>query len=223
MKDARKPRAEKPRNEQDQRPSPTRNLVGTIGATGRRDRAGDRDTLHGAPGSVYDRPSVDRDVGNDQLYRDRGRPSRRDPRLLYEKAREREASEDELHQNLSDNYQEFLRTALENPDLKLFSNEETPELNDEQRERMLIIFSMLISLFERAYILMHERRMSKTQARQWASWEDYMREWCQREDFRRSLPRLLPGEDAEFVAYLQGLAAGSAEQLASRGEPRTLG
>jgi hypothetical protein len=127
--------------------------------------------------------------------------------FLFEKKKERDDREDEIHQNLSDNYQEFLRTALENPDLKLFSTEETPALTDEQRERMLIIFSMLISLFERAYILMHERSMSRTQARRWASWEDYMREWCQREDFRLCLPKLLPGEDDEFVAYIESLAA----------------
>ena len=128
--------------------------------------------------------------------------------FLYEKRRERETLEDEIHQNLSDNYQEFLRTALENPDLKLFSAEQTPQLSDEQRERMLIIFSMLISLFERAYVMMHERRMSNIQARRWASWEDYMREWCRREEFRRCLPQLLPGEDEEFVTYLTGLARG---------------
>lgn len=127
--------------------------------------------------------------------------------FLFEKKREREDREDEIHQNLSDNYQEFLRTALENPDLKLFSATETPALSDEQRERMLIMFSMLISLFERAYVLMHERRMSRTQSRRWAAWEDYMREWCQREDFRRSLPQLLPGEDEEFVDHLESLAA----------------
>jgi hypothetical protein len=66
---------------------------------------------------------------------------------------------------------------------------------------------MLVSLLERAYVLMYERRMSKTQARRWAAWEDYMREWCQREDFRLCLPRLLPGEDEEFVAYIENLAA----------------
>lgn len=127
--------------------------------------------------------------------------------FLYEKKREREDREDEIHQNLSDNYQEFLRVALENPDLQLFSTEETPALTNQQRERMLIIFSMLISLFERAYVFMHERRMSRTQMRRWASWEDYMREWCQRDDFRRCLPQLLPGEDLEFVAYIESLAA----------------
>jgi hypothetical protein len=125
--------------------------------------------------------------------------------FLLEKKRERDADEEEVHTMLSDNYQDFLKTALEYPDLKLFSIEETPNLSDEQRERMLIIFSMLVSLFERAYVLMYERRMSKIQSRRWAAWEDYMREWCRRRDFRRELPDLLAGEDKDFRKYIEGL------------------
>jgi len=125
--------------------------------------------------------------------------------FIWEKKRERAADEEEVYQLLSDNYQDFLKVALENPDLKLFSFEETPALTAEQRERMLIIFSMLVSLFERAYVLMYERRMSKDQARRWASWEDYMREWGRRVDFCRSLPELLQGEDRDFREYIEAL------------------
>ena len=100
----------------------------------------------------------------------------------------------------------FSRIALGHPDLRLFSPEQTPELTDEQRERMLIIFNMLISLFERAYLLLYLPKMSSQQMRRWLSWEDYMREWCKRDDFRTLLPVLLEGEDAEFGKYIQALA-----------------
>jgi hypothetical protein len=43
--------------------------------------------------------------------------------------------------------------------------------------------------------------------RRWASWEDYMREWLARDAFRTQLPELVKGEDPEFAAYIQGLAA----------------
>jgi hypothetical protein len=33
-----------------------------------------------------------------------------------------------------------------------------------------------------------------------------MREWCRRSDFRAQLPRLLLGEDPEFIGYLQRIA-----------------
>jgi hypothetical protein len=126
--------------------------------------------------------------------------------FLYEQKKERDNEEEEVYQLLSDNYQDFLKIALDNPDLRLFSPEETQQLSDEQRERMLIIFNMLVSLFERAFLLLFEQHMSSKQMRRWSSWDDYMREWCQRKDFRARLPMLLRGEDPEFVAYIQSLA-----------------
>jgi hypothetical protein len=71
---------------------------------------------------------------------------------------------------------------------------------------MLVIFDMLISLFERAYLLAYEPDMSDKQRRRWHSWEDYMREWCRIEDYRSRLPDLLRGEDSEFSAYILRLA-----------------
>jgi len=127
--------------------------------------------------------------------------------FVFEQRKERNSEEEEVYQLLSDNYQEFLKIALENPDLRLFADEETPALSVEQRERMFIIFSMLISLFERAYLLLYEDSMTEKQLRRWRSWEDYMGEWCNRADFRAALPALLRGEDPEFAGYIQKLAA----------------
>ena len=127
--------------------------------------------------------------------------------FIFEQRKERDSEEEEVYQLLSDNYQEFLKIALENPDLRLFASEETPALSAEQKERMFIIFSMLISLFERAYLLLYEDQMNEKQLRRWRSWEDYMGEWCSRVDFRASLPSLLRGEDPKFAAYIQQLSA----------------
>ena len=126
--------------------------------------------------------------------------------FLYEQRKERNNEEDAVYQLISDNYQDFLKVTLANPDLRLFSTEKTPQLSEEQRERMFIIFSMLISLFERAYLLLYEENMTSQQQRRWRSWEDYMHEWCQREDFRAALTTLLHGEDPDFVVYLHNLA-----------------
>ena len=127
--------------------------------------------------------------------------------FLFEQRKERDNEEDAVYQLLSDNYQDFLKVVLANPDLRLFSAEKTPQLTAEQRERMLIIFGMLVSLFERAYLLLYENNMTSKQMRRWCSWEDYMREWCQREDFRAALPELLRGEHPDFVKCIQALAA----------------
>jgi hypothetical protein len=126
--------------------------------------------------------------------------------FIFEQRKERDNEEEEVYQLLSDNYQEFLKIALENPDLRLFATEETAALSAEQRERMFIIFSMLISLFERAYLLLYEDTMNEKQLRRWRSWEDYMGEWCNRVDFRSALPVLLRGEDPEFASYIQMLS-----------------
>ena len=127
--------------------------------------------------------------------------------FLYEQHKERDNEDEAVYQLLSDNYQDFLKVTLANPDLKLISAKKTPELSEEQSERMFIIFSMLISLFERAYLLLYENDMTPKQLRRWRSWEDYMREWCQREDFRAALDIQLHGEDPDFVDYLRALAA----------------
>jgi hypothetical protein len=127
--------------------------------------------------------------------------------FLFEQRKERENEEEEVYQLLSDNYQDFLKVALDNPDLHLFSPGGGSALNPEQKERQLIIFNMLLSLFERAYLLLHEEDMSAKQARRWNSWEDYILEWCRRPDFRASLPTLLHGEDPGFIRYVERLHA----------------
>ena len=127
--------------------------------------------------------------------------------FLFEQRRERENEDEEVYQLLSDNYQDFLKVALDNPDLKLFSAEATPSLTEQQQERLLIIFEMLISLFERAYLLLYDEDMSPKQARRWHSWEDYILEWTRRSDFQSRLPQLLSGEDPGFVHYVEQLAA----------------
>jgi hypothetical protein len=127
--------------------------------------------------------------------------------FVFDQRKERDNEEEEVYQLLSDNYQDFLKVALENSDLRLFSTEKTNDLDEIQIERMYIVFSMLISLFERAYLLLYEDDMTPKQWRRWRSWEDYMREWCQREDFRSALTTQMGGEDPDFVAYLQKLAA----------------
>jgi hypothetical protein len=126
--------------------------------------------------------------------------------FLREQRKERENEDQEAYQQLSDAYNDFLTLVLANADLRLRTASGSPELDDEQRERQRVIFEMLISLFERAYLLIYDEDMSPKQRRRWHSWDDYMREWCRRDDFHRLLPELLRGEDPEFQAYIGRLA-----------------
>ena len=131
--------------------------------------------------------------------------------FMYEQRRQRQGEEEELYQRLSDEYTGFLKLVLDNPDLQLLRKSAPDQpLTDEQKERKLAIFSILISLFERAYLLVFEEKMDRQTQRLWLSWEDYMREWCRRKDFREALPELLEGEDENFQAHIEKIAKAEA-------------
>jgi hypothetical protein len=128
--------------------------------------------------------------------------------FIMEQRKERDNEEEEIYQRLSDEYREFLKLVLDNADLQLLRREGIRhELTEEQKERRLAIFGILISLFERAYLLVYEDDMDKKARRLWRSWEDYMIEWVRRAEFRDALPNLLEGEDEEFTEYIRQLAA----------------
>jgi hypothetical protein len=126
---------------------------------------------------------------------------------MIEQRKGRRNEEEEIFQRLSDEYREFLKLVLENSDLHLLRRDgPRPEFTAEQQERRYAIFGVLVSLFERAYLLVYEEKMDKHTQRMWQSWEDYMSEWLRRPDFREALPTLLEGEDEDFTRYLRFLA-----------------
>jgi hypothetical protein len=126
--------------------------------------------------------------------------------FIWEQRKERDNEDEEQYQLLSDAYNDFLQTVLAHPDLHLRANEPLTDPTPEQAERMLVIFDMLISLFERAYLVAYKDEMDRTERRRWNSWDDYMREWCRRDDFYNALPLLLRGEDPDFQSYIKRVA-----------------
>lgn len=127
--------------------------------------------------------------------------------FIYEQKKERRNEQEEIYQRLSDEYAKFLRLVLDNADLHLLrKGGEGSDLTEEQKERKFTIFNILVSLFERAYILVYDDEMDRQTCRLWQSWEDYMREWCRRTDFRAALGELLRGEDEDFAAHIRKIA-----------------
>ena len=127
--------------------------------------------------------------------------------FVWEQRRERAQEEEEIHQRLSDEYTDFMKLVLENADLRLLQRGGAPqELSPEQVERRFALFNILVALFERAYLLVHEDDMPEQTRRMWQSWEDFMREWCRRAEFVTVLPELLQGEDPKFAAHIQRIA-----------------
>lgn len=131
----------------------------------------------------------------------------------WEQRKERQNEDEELYQKLSDEYADFSRLLIENADLMLLTDE-IPEdtLTPEQFERKRIIFDFLVSLFERAFILVYEEKMSPQTRRLWLTWDDYIRSWCRRADFRAALPELLEGEDPDFHKFIMKVAEESAHK-----------
>jgi hypothetical protein len=130
---------------------------------------------------------------------------------LLEQRRERKNEAEEIYQRLSDEYREFLKLVLDNADLQLLRPRgPTAALTEEQNERKQAIFGILIAIFERAYLLVYEENMDRQTRRLWQSWEDYMRDWCKRNDFRALLPALLEGEDDEFSQHITRIASENA-------------
>lgn len=126
--------------------------------------------------------------------------------FLIQQRQERENEEEEAYQHLSDAYNDFLKVVLANADLQLRSASALPNPTAEQNERMLVIFDMLIALFERAYLVAYKEDMKPAESRRWNSWDDFMREWCRRDDFHNALPLLLRGEDPGFQSYIKRVA-----------------
>ena len=123
--------------------------------------------------------------------------------FVFEHRRRQRTEESELHRHLSEEYDNFLRLALDNADLLLLRRTAAPAtFTEEQLERRDILFRMLVSLFEKAYIILYSDAMDKDARRRWLSWEDDMREWCRRTEFRELLPALLEGEDDAFSRHI---------------------
>lgn len=127
--------------------------------------------------------------------------------FALENYKERQMEEEELYQKLAEEYAKFANLMIQNADLQLMTGA-VPDniLSPEQKERKKIIFDMLVALFERAYILVYEENMNKQAKRLWATWEDYIKFWCRRADFRQELPELLVGEDPDFSGYIRKVA-----------------
>lgn len=122
-----------------------------------------------------------------------------------EQRKERVNEEAEIQQLLSVSYTDFLKVLIKNSDLRLLTQAGATIHTEEQRERALALYDILISIFERAYIMAYAPGDKSRRARYWASWEDIMLEWCNREGFRAHLPVLLVGEDEAFASYLRSL------------------
>lgn len=118
--------------------------------------------------------------------------------------KELEQREDEIYVQLSQQYSALLEAALAHPELDVPEAASGEALSPEQRRRQAIYYEMLMALFERAYILLHEDSPTGQSGRRWGSWADFFSYWLKRPDFARYVAANLQGEDPAFVEFVRG-------------------
>jgi hypothetical protein len=109
---------------------------------------------------------------------------------------------------LDDKYIEYLKLCLQNADLDVA---DTPRataaaLTPDQTHREQVMFSILIAVLERAFLMYRDKSM-RIRRLQWSGWHAYIRNWCRRPNFVSALPQLRDQFDQDFVAYLDAQVA----------------
>jgi hypothetical protein len=93
---------------------------------------------------------------------------------------------------------------LAHPDLDIFDlPDKIPgSLTAEQEKKELIAFTILFAIFERAYLMYHDQSTAIKQ-KQWTGWDEYIQEFCRRENFRRAWRESGATYDKDFEQYIQ--------------------
>lgn len=121
--------------------------------------------------------------------------------ILQEK-KERQNEQEEIYDKLMAHYAEIQEKLFHYPELDVH---DTPSPDAETMRRQYILYEMLVSLFERSFILLESEKDPAYQ-RMWNSWVDYIHQWLAKPNFRAALPALMKGEDPDFVAYMSELS-----------------
>lgn len=122
--------------------------------------------------------------------------------FMVQEKKERQNEQEEIYDKLMAHYAEIQEKLFEYPELDMHS---AVSPDRETQRRQLILYEMLISLFERSYILLASEKEPEYQ-RMWNSWIDYIQSWLDRPNFVAALPQLMKGEDPDFVAYVAKLS-----------------
>ncbi len=122
--------------------------------------------------------------------------------FMLQERKERQNEQEEIYDKLMGHYAEIQEKLFEYPELDMHSQ---PSGDPETQRRQYILYEMLISLFERAFILLESEKDPAYQ-RMWNSWVDYIQSWLDKPNFVAALPALMKGEDPDFVAYVAKLS-----------------
>jgi len=119
------------------------------------------------------------------------------------KRKEKRDREYGTYNALDEKYLEFQNLCLQFPYLDVFDipDKKPIDLSDEQKKEELILFTMLISIFERSYLLYNDQR-SSIKEKQWLGWDTYIKSFCKRSNFLSAWKISGQTFDKEFEQYM---------------------
>ncbi len=129
--------------------------------------------------------------------------------ILAQFAKSNEDRENGTYDSLDARFTRFLEICSKYPELEVYNplRDNWKELTGEQYRRQLILYQMLVSIFERAYILYNENHLRKSSSRrhQWAGWFDYMKHYAGNPTFLYAwdVEGIGEGMDSAFLGFMQ--------------------
>lgn len=127
--------------------------------------------------------------------------------LRYFIATRREARDREqaTYDALDANFVSFHRMCFENPALGIDDGtfeEDSTAVSREQQVQRRAAFTILMSLFERAF-LMYGEHSDEVRQQQWKGWDEYFRDYLNNPNFRQAAIDLSAYWDQRFQTYLR--------------------
>jgi hypothetical protein len=119
------------------------------------------------------------------------------------KRKERLEREYGTYNALDEKYIDYLTLCISHPNLDVadIPHEPAKELDADQRRLELVMFSILVAIMERAY-LMYQDKSDAVRKAQWKGWDLYIRDWSRRKNFAAAVPLLKQQFDENFCLYL---------------------
>ena len=136
------------------------------------------------------------------------------PAALYQfiRAKRKEELDREYgtYNALDEKYIEFQKLCFDLPTLDIFDipDSSARELSELEKKQELIAFTMLFSIFERAY-LMYFDQDGNLKAKQWTGWNDYIASYCRRQNFRDAWESSGNTFDTDYQKFMTDILSGN--------------